>query len=137
VINWANLYLGVIAAATLALALLQIVFLVAAGRVARRLERLVDRVESEFAPVVAHLDAIGHDAARAASLATAQVERVDRLFAHVGERAERTLTSLQATLGGTAREGAAIMAGVRAGLAVLRDRSRGATRSEDEDALFI
>ena len=136
-INWANLYLGIIAAATLAMALLQIVCLVAASRVARRLERLVERVESEFAPVVGHLDAIGRDAAHAASLATAQVERVDRLFANVGQRAEQTLTSLQATLGGTAREGAAIMAGVRAGLAVLRDRSRGGTRSEDEDALFI
>jgi hypothetical protein len=137
VIDWADLYLGVIAAATLTMAVLQVAAVVAAGRMARRLERLADRVESDLKPFVGHLDAIGRDAAHAASLATAQVERVDRLFADLGQRAEHTLTTLQAAFGGTAREGAALMAGLRAALGVLRDRSRGATRSEEEDALFI
>ena len=77
---WAEVFLGIIALATLAMAIAQIGVLVAAGRLARRVGRLIDQVELELKPVFGHLNAIGRDASRAAALATAQVERVDRLF---------------------------------------------------------
>jgi len=69
----AEVLLGVIALATLASAITQIGVIVAAGRVARRVERLADQFEQDLKPIFGHLNAIGRDASRAAALATEQV----------------------------------------------------------------
>lgn len=137
--QWADIFLGVIAAATLAIAIGQVGLLVAAGRAFRRMERLADTVEHELKPIFSQLNAIGRDASRAATLATAQVERADRLLGDIIVRVEQTLNTIQSAVGATAREGAAVMAGFQAALAALRDlRTRRArSRAEDEDALFI
>jgi hypothetical protein len=135
----AEIFLGIIAFATLATAVVQIGLLVAAGLLARRLQRVVERAEREMQPIFEHLNAIGRDASRAASLATAQVERADRLFADVADRVEQTLNAVQTAVNIPVKEGAAVMAGLRAFLSVLRDlrTSRPRPRAEDEDALFI
>jgi hypothetical protein len=138
--GWTDVFLGVIAAATLITSILQVGVLVVAGRLAMRLMRLVDRIEREVKPLLGHLDAIGRDAARAASLAAAQVERADGLFADLTQRIETTMDTVQTAVGTPAREGAAIVAGFRAALSAFRGmrgkRGRRA-RGEDEDALFI
>jgi hypothetical protein len=138
--GWTDVFLGVIAAATLITSILQVGVLVAAGRLAMRLMRLVDRLEREVKPLFGHLDAIGRDASRAASLAAAQVERADGLFADLAQRIETTMDTVQTAVGMPAREGAAILAGFRAVLSTLRgvrgNRSR-RPRGEDDDALFI
>src|SRR5262245_43892504 len=69
-----DVLLGVIAVATLAIAIAQIGVMVVAGLLARRIGRLTERLEREVAPLMGHLNAIGRDAARAASLAAAQVD---------------------------------------------------------------
>lgn len=137
--GWTDVFLGVIAAATLVTAIIQIGVLVAAARLAVRLVRLTDRVERELKPVFVHLDAIGRDASRAVSLAAAQVERADGVFADLAHRAEQTLDALQVAAARPAREGAAILAGFRAALDSLRRGRTGRSRArgEDEDALFI
>jgi hypothetical protein len=137
--GWSEVFLGLIALATLAIAVGQVGLMVAAGRALRRVERLADRVEADLKPIFGHLDAIGRDATRAATLATAQVERADRLFADLVVRVDDTLNALHTAVGSTAREGAALLAGFRAALGVLRDvrERRARTRAEDEDALFI
>ena len=137
--DWDELFLGVIAAATLVMAIAQVGVLVAAGLLARRIERLTDKIDRELTPFFEHVNAIGRDASRAAALAAAQVERADRLFADVVQRVDRLMNTVQTAVGGTAREGAAIMAGFRAALTVIRDmRARRArARAEDEDGLFI
>jgi hypothetical protein len=138
--DWAGIFLGVIAVATLATAIAQIGVLVAASRLARRIETLMDRVEQEAKPILGHLNAIGRDASRAAALATAQVERADKLFADVAERVELAMNNVQGTLGAPAREARAILSAFKAAIQAIRDirqdRSR-RRRSEDEDALFI
>jgi len=138
---WAQVFLGVIAAATLAIAIVQIGVLVAAGRLARRVDALADQLEHEMKPLFSHLNAIGRDASRAASLATTQVERADQLFADVAVRIEQTLNSLQTTLSTPAREGRALVSAFKAAFRALRDlrtRARsGQSRAEEEDALFI
>ncbi len=137
--DWAELFLGVIAVATLVTAITQVGVLVAAGLLARRIARLTDRIDRELTPLFEHVNAIGRDASRAASLAAAQVERADRLFADVVQRVEGLMNTVQAAVAGTAREGAAILAGVRTALSVIRDMraGRARTRAEDEDGLFI
>jgi hypothetical protein len=139
-----ELFLAVIAGATLLIALVQVSLIVAAGLVARRLGRLVDHVEREITPIFGQLNAIGRDAARATSLAAAQVERADQLFADVAGRIEQTLTSVQKSLQAPAREGRALMSALRVALQTIRDvRRAGRSRqgrpdgNVDEDALFI
>jgi len=136
---WAELFLGVIAAATVTMAVVQIAIVVAAGRLARRVDRLADRMEHELVPLFTSLNAIGRDASRAAALASAQVERVDRLFADLALRVEETVSSVQTTVLGPAREGRALLRAFRAGFATLRSlaAARRARRGDDEDALFI
>ena len=139
--NWGIVFLGIIAVAMLATAVAQLFVLMAAGRAFRQLDRLAHQVERDLAPLIASLNAIGQDAARAASLATAQVERVDRLFGDAGQRLEATLGVIQTAISAPAREGAALMVGVRAAVDALRrsiaNRPPRSRSSDDEDALFI
>ena len=135
----AEVFLGIIALATAAIALGQVFMAVTAGLAARRVSRLAETVERELKPLFVHLDAIGRDASRATSLATAQVERVDRLFADFAVRVDQTMSSVQGSMEQPAREGRAILAGFRAAFQTIQDmRTRRAqARAEDEDALFI
>ena len=139
--RWTDIFLAVIAVATLAMAVVQVAALVAAGMVARRIARLADQVERELQPIFGHFNAIARDAARAASLASTQVERADRMLADVAQKIEQTLGSIQTTLAGPAREGRALLSAFRAGLRAiqeLRSQARGRRgRPEDEDTLFI
>lgn len=136
-----EIFLGVIAVATLLIAIVQVGVIVAAALLARRVSRLVEQVERDIKPLFGHLNAIGQEASRAAALATAQVERADRLFADLSVRIEQTLNGVQTSLGAPVREGRALLSAFRAGLQAIRElrqnaRSRQA-RSDDEDALFI
>ena len=136
---WPEVFLGIIAVATLLMAIVQIGLIVAAGRLARRVDRLADQVEHELKPLFVNINAIGRDASRAVALAAAQVERADKLFADLVLRIEQTAATLQATLVAPAREGRALLAALRAALSAVR-QSRGRARQgrgDDEDALFI
>jgi len=133
-------FLGVIAAATLAMAIVQVGVLIAAGRLARRVDHLVEQVEREIKPALGHLNTIGKDVSRAVALGTAQVERADRLFLDLFQRIEETVTALQQGLTGPLREGKAILSALTAALAAVLDARRSnrrRQRTEEEDALFI
>ncbi len=135
----AEVFLGVIAVATLATAAVQIGLMIAAALLARRMARLVDRVERDLTPLVGHLNDIGRNASRATAMAVAQVERADGLFADLVGRFEAAMAAVQTAVGKPAREGAAIMAGFRAVVDALRSprNRRSRARGDDEDALFI
>ena len=139
-IEWRDVFLGVIAVATLAIAVAQIGVIIAAGLLARRVARMVDQFERDVKPLFGQLNAMGADAARAVALATAQVERADKLFSDVASRVEQTLTVVQGVMGAPAREGLAWLVAFRAALQAIRDLRAGRTRrgrGDDEDALFI
>lgn len=63
-----DVFLGVIAAAVLVMAAIQVAAVVVAARLAHRLDRFADRLEQEIRPVVASLQALTEDAARATSV---------------------------------------------------------------------
>jgi len=63
-----EVFLGVIAVAVLVMAAIQVAAIIVAARVARRLDRFADRLERDIRPVVASLQALTADAARATSL---------------------------------------------------------------------
>jgi hypothetical protein len=134
-----QVFLGIIAMATLLMALVQVGFIIYGWTIARRVSKMLDRIEHEMTPVLEGLSGMARDAARASSLALAQVERVDRLFTDLTTRIEETATTVQRVVLTPLREGAALMAGIKALLSVLRNVSRpgSATSTEDEDTLFI
>ncbi len=138
--TWATVFLGVIAAATLMTAVLQVVLLIAGVSLVRRMSRFVDFVETEVKPIIGHIDAIARDASRAASLALAQVERADQLLSDTILRFEQTLSTVQSLIVGALREGNALMMGFRAVMAAVRGFQRRQStrrRAEDDEALFI
>ena len=138
--TWATVFLGVIAVATLTTAILQVVLLVAATNLVRRITRFVDFIEVEVKPIIAQVDAIARDASRAANLALAQVERADELLSNAMRRVEQTLATVQSLVLGALREGNALMMGFRALLAAIRGFQRRQStrrRAEDDEALFI
>ena len=91
---WRDVFLGVIAVATLATPIVQIGVHRRRGPAGPpRRPQLVEQIERELTPLFGHLNAIGRDASRAAALATAQVERADQLFADVAQRLERRSAS--------------------------------------------
>jgi hypothetical protein len=134
-----EVFLGVIAVATLAMAVVQVGVLIAASRLARRVDRLVDQVEHELKPALVHLNTIGRDVSRAVALGSAQVERVDRLMGDLVMRLEDTVAALQAGLAAPLREGKALWTAFSAAFATVFDarRSSRRQRTEEEDALFI
>ena len=135
---WGEVFLGIIALATLATAVMQIGLLLAAGKLVKRLSRLTDQVEQEVKPIFGHLNTVARDAAHATSLARAQVERADRLVNDILQRVEQLVQTVQTLLNGPVRDGAAIFSAFRAAFNAFRDfKGRRARRPDDEDALFI
>jgi hypothetical protein len=140
--DWTPIFLGIIAFGVILMAAMQVGALVYGARLAARVSQLADLVEREIKPVFANLQTVGAEAARASALATAQVERADRLFAEVSARVEETVGVVQHAIVTPAREGLAVVAGLRAALHTLRDMRDATTRSraarpEEDDPLFI
>jgi hypothetical protein len=136
-VSWSEVFLGVIALATLTMAVGLVGVLVAASRLALQIGRFLNQLESDLKPIFGHLNAIGRDASKAASLASVQVERVDRLVTGLGYRLDEAFQSFQATLAGPAREGFAVLSAVGAAIRAVRDARAGRRRGEEDDALFI
>jgi hypothetical protein len=138
--TWSVVFLGVIAVATLATAIVQIGLLVAAGLLTRRLGRFVDEVEREVKPIIGHLNSVSRDASRAAAIAVAQVERMDDLCSDVAAKIDQTITTIHSAIVKPAREGRAWLLGFQAVLAAIREFRSGRSRShgrDEDDGLFI
>jgi hypothetical protein len=140
--EWGTVFLGVIALAVTVMAAIQVGIVVYGQRLARRVDALATQVDRDIKPLLAHLTTIGEEAARASSLAAAQVERVDRLFADVTLRVEETAHAVQSAIVAPAREGMALLAGVRAAVQAVRglrqpDTPTRSTAHDEDDPLFI
>ncbi len=136
--NW---FLAAIAAATGVMALIQIGVVIYGYVLARRVNRLADRVEREIDPFLGKVREMSNDATRATKLAVAQVERADQLMAQLARRAEATLDVVQDVLIAPARRGLALIEGLRAMFSSVRKsaaaRSDDTKSAEEDEALFI
>ena len=138
--DWSDLFLGTIAAATLIMAVVQVGAIVVASRVARQTQQTLNAVYSEIRPLIAKASAVADEASRTAALASLQMQKIDALVTDLSRRVEETSTIVQQAIVTPAREGVALLAAVKAGLAALRgigDLRRGSSRAEEEDPLFI
>ena len=142
----AEILLGVIALAVAIMAIVQVGAIVAGFRLARRIEQLATDFETGVKPLLANLTAVTAEASKAATVAAAQVERFDRLVGDLTARLDQTLTTAQQFVRGPAREGMAIVIGIRAALSAFqafreasrrRTAARSVTMEEEEESLFI
>ena len=138
--DWNDLFLRTIAVATLLMALAQVGAMVVAARFARQAQQTLVTVHEEIRPLLAKASAVADEAARTAALASAQVQKIDSLVTDLSQRVDETATVLQRAIVTPARQGVALLAAVKAGLAALGgigDLRRSSSRSEEEDPLFI
>jgi DNA-binding transcriptional MocR family regulator len=140
----AELFLGVIALSVLVMAVIQVGAVIAGLRLAKRMEQISRQLDQDIKPLLANLTTVAAEAARTATLATRQVERMDQLFGEVATRIDETLASARQIIGGPARNGMAILAGVQAAFSTFRGIREASRRRrnlrpglEDEDSLFI
>jgi predicted PurR-regulated permease PerM len=135
-----DVWLGIIAVAVLVMAVIQVTAIVFAMSAARRIGQVADRLEQNLNPVVSNLQTITSEAARMTTMAAAQVERADRMFADLTRRAEQVMAAVP-TLLGPAGKGLAFLNGIKAALAAIhelrRSSRRGPAHPDEEDALFI
>ena len=139
-----ELLLGVIAFAVLVMALIQVGAIVAGIRLARRVDQIATQLDQDVRPLIVNLTALSSEAARTAALAAKQVERVDQVFGELTQRVDQTLAVAQAFVTGPARQGIAVVAGLKAVIDAFRgireaSRRRHASRPavDDEESLFI
>jgi hypothetical protein len=138
--DWTSAFLGVIALSTLIMALIQVGAIIATLRVVREAQQVLKSVRQEVHPVIARATALADEASRTVALATAQMQKVDRLVTDLSQRVDETSSVVQQAIVTPAREGIAIVAAVKAALGVLRGLGppgRPGRHSEEEDALFI
>ena len=139
--GWSDVFLGVIAAATLVMAVVQVGAIVTALRLSRQAQQVLQSVQQEVRPLITRAQAIAEEASRTVAIATAQAQKVDRLITDLSVRVDETAGVIQEAIITPAREGLAIMAAVKAGLSALRGlremRPRNGRHAEEEDPLFI
>jgi hypothetical protein len=92
-------------------------------------------------PLSESLNGIARDASRISSLAAGQVDRIDRLVTDLTTRLDEAASTVQEALLKPLREGAAMMAGVKAAMDVFRHLTRrpggSPPKTDEEDAHFI
>lgn len=116
-----QVFLGLIALAVLAMAAGQVVAIVMTMRAVRSMGDSLRRFENEFRPIMANLHEMSAEAKRAAALATAQVERADRLLGEAARRVDDTMSVVQRAILGPARDGMAIIQGIKAAFTAFRE----------------
>jgi len=114
-------FLGLIALAVLSLAAGQLYALMLTVRAVRQMGETLNRFERDIRPIVENVNAMSVEAKRAAVLATAQVERADRLLTDVSRRVEDTAGIVQRAILAPARDGMALFQGIKAALLAFRD----------------
>jgi len=133
-------FLGIIALATVIMAVVQVVAAIEAARLTKQLEKTVAQIQHDVQPIVARAAIVSEEAARVASMVSDQVQRADVMLTDLGRRVDDTVTLVQTAVVTPAREGLALLAGVRAAITALKGRRGGTSqgaRHEDEEALFI
>ena len=133
-------FLGIIAAATALMAIVQIGAIVVLARVAVQVRDTVTTIQKDIRPLIARASALAEEASKTATLATAQAQKIDRLVTDLARRVDETSVIIQQAIVAPAREGIAIVAALKAGFGALRglrDPRGRAAGVEEEDALFI
>ena len=139
-----EVFLGVIAFSVLVMAFIQVGAIIAGFRLAKRVDQIARQLDEDIKPLLANLNAMSAEAARAAAMAAKQVDRLDLMFSQIAARVDETLAVAQEFVNGPARQGMAIVAGFKAVFSAFKgfresSRRRQAMRDtvDDDESLFI
>jgi len=133
-----DVWLGVIAIAVLVMAVTQVAVLIRLAKVAKEASTATRDLRRELTPLIEKVHRIADDAGRVSAIALAQVERLDVAVNSTVRRIDETITTVQQAIINPVRQGAAVVSGLKAAMAVFRARQdRGRYHRDDEDALFI
>jgi hypothetical protein len=135
-----ELFLGVIAVATLVMALIQVGAIIFAARLGRRVQQMMATIQDDVRPLIARATSVAEEASKTAAIASTQAQKIDALVTDLTTRVEETSILIQQAVVTPARETLALVAGIKAGVAALKGLKdfRGRTgRVEEEDPLFI
>ncbi|HWK09761.1 MAG TPA: hypothetical protein VNR64_06915 [Vicinamibacterales bacterium] len=138
--EWSQAFLGIIAASTALMAVMQIGALVVLARVALQVRDIVATLQKDIRPLIGRANQIADEASRTAAIASAQAQKIDRLMTDLTRRVDETSAVVQQAIITPAREGMAIVAALKAGFGALKQMRDARPRSsgvEEEDALFI
>ena len=146
--DWSGLFLAIIAIATLVMALIQIGAIIAVLRIARQAQAAVVSVQRDVKPLLQDVrplldkvKTIADQASATASLATVQAQKVDKMVTDLTRRIDETSALVQQAIVMPAREGFAVVAGIKAALGVFRGlgdfRGRHRGTVDEDDPLFI
>jgi len=140
-VSLSDAFLGIIALATLIMALIQVGAIVAVGRLAKEAQKTLASVQQDVKPIVAKVSAMADEASQTANIVKAQAEKIDVLITELTRRIDETSAVVQQAVITPAREGLAIVAAIKATLMALRGfremRPGHGRHAEDEDPLFI
>lgn len=153
--EWSAVFLGVIAVATLVMALIQIGAVIAILKVARQAQESIAMIQrdvrplladvrpmlDEAKPIITRANEVANEASRTMTIATAQAQKVDHMVSDLTRRVDETAAILQQAIVVPAREGIAIVAAIKAAVGVIRQsgdfRGRARRHENEEDPLFI
>jgi hypothetical protein len=116
-----EVFLGVIAVATLVMALIQVCLVIAGIIAVKRLHDMLLRVENTMKPVLAHVDELVMDATASVAAVRVQIDRVEQQAVQVLKRTDQAVQRVQDYLVAPAREGMALAAGARALFGAFRE----------------
>jgi hypothetical protein len=133
-----DVWLGVIAVALVVMTVAHVMTVVRLSQVIREQSAIATELRRDLKPLIARVQQVAEDAGKVTALALTQAERVDHLVDRSVQRIDDSLQIVQNSLIRPVRQGAAVMAGIKAALAVFKARQdRGRYDRDEEDALFI
>jgi hypothetical protein len=139
VTDWQVVFLGIMAVALVAMAGAQVAVALSTRQAARQVADAVQALQRDVRPLVDRANRMTEDAARVVALAATQAERIDRLLAEASSRIDQTLEVVQGAVVGPIRQGAALVAAVRAAVTAVRawQGHRGPAQRDEEETLFV
>jgi len=136
--DWQLFFLGVMAVALVAMAVAQVLIGVAVLRASRQMTDLAGQMRNDIRPLIDKATRLTDEASRVTSMAAVQLERVDKLTLLLAARVDETMGAVQSAVIGPVRQGAAVLAGLKAVVGAIREWQNRPTRPhEDEDPLFV
>jgi hypothetical protein len=121
----------------------QVTAVIMAIRATRRVGDTLNRLEDSIRPIVSNVQQMSEDAARATAIATAQVAKAERIMDDVSRKIDETVDMVQHTILAPARNGMAMLEGLKAAFGAFFGGNSGRRRSPrpasvaEDDASFI
>ena len=111
---------------------------VAVLRTSRQMTDLAGQMRSDIRPLIEKATRLTDEASSVTSMAVVQMERVDKLTLLLATRVDETWACVQSAVVGPVRQGAAMLAGLKAAVGAIREwQNRPNRPHEDEDPLFV